>query len=93
MIQPSVFQWDGTMFMKRKCDEPVQMVASVPPNVEHVMVADSVTRIPVHAFFLHHRLQSIVIPSSVTTIGEYAFQGCSSLRSIDIPASVTRIGM
>ena len=92
---PSSFNWDGTTVNKRRKytgNDEIVVVANVPLEVEHVVVADSVTEIPAHAFIQHDRLRSIYIPVSVSTIGELAFRRCSSLQSIVIPSSVTTIG-
>ena len=62
------------------------------PNLQTIIIPDSVTTIGNYAFKGCKGLTSITIPDSVTTIGNYAFTGCSGLTSVTIPDSVTSIG-
>ena len=62
------------------------------PNLQTIVIPDSVTSIGESAFYNCSSLTSVTIPSSVTSIGQSAFQGCTSLTSITIPEGVTSIG-
>ena len=61
------------------------------PDVEEIIIPNSVISIENHAFFDCKKLKTIVIPDSVTRIGDNAFYG-SGIESITIPDSVTHIG-
>ena len=62
---PSAFHWDGTTVKKERkmgrSSVQIVDVANVPSKVEHVVVTDSVTKIPAYAFRYHNQLRSIHI--------------------------------
>ncbi len=62
------------------------------PNVESVLIPDSITCIGDYAFSKCVSLTSVTIPESVTSIGNSAFNSCKSLTSITIPNNVTTLG-
>ena len=62
------------------------------PNLENLMIGQSVVMIGVEAFQDCIKLRSVTIPYSVTSIQNYAFRGCSILASITIGNSVQIIG-
>ena len=61
-------------------------------EITSIEIPNSVTSIPVYAFYNCSSLTSIEIPNSITSIGGSAFSGCSSLTSVVIPASVRTVG-
>eukprot|EP00980_Cylindrotheca_fusiformis_P011290 scaffold2598_cov136-Cylindrotheca_fusiformis.AAC.5 len=74
----------------------------VSETVRRVKIADTVTKIPDHAFHSHPELEEVVFSSSVQVIGESAFHGCEKLKCIlyqglekeevlGIPSNVKRI--
>ena len=62
-------------------------------SIESVIIPNSISKIPVGAFYLCGNLVSVIMPNSITTIERDAFRLCSKLLSIDIPDSVTSIEM
>ena len=62
------------------------------PNLQTIVIPDSVTSIGRIAFYRCTKLTSITIPEGVTKIGPNAFDCCTRLKSITIPSSVTSIG-
>ena len=62
------------------------------PNLQTIVIPESVTSIGDHAFNNCKSLTSVIIPEGVTTIDKYAFHYCKSLTSITIPSSITSIG-
>ena len=62
------------------------------PNLQTIIIPESVTSIVNYAFHGCTSLTSINIPESVTSIGKSAFRNCTGLTSITIPSSVTSIG-
>ena len=61
-------------------------------TVEKCRIHESVTSIPVDAFFEAKLLKEIIIPNTVTSIGSGAFYNCRKLESIQFPSSLTMIG-
>ena len=61
------------------------------PNIRHIELPNTLTKIGYGAFADFRLLKEITIPNSVTSIGSDAFYGCSSLTEITIPNSVTSI--
>lgn len=55
-----------------------------PPNVEEVMIGDSVNRIPGYFLKDNKSLKEIKINNSVRTIGYNAFENCVSLEDVEI---------
>ncbi|MDD6968482.1 MAG: leucine-rich repeat domain-containing protein [Treponema sp.] len=53
------------------------------PNLQTIIIPESVTSIGYQAFFGCTGLTSITIPESVTSIGHYAFYYCKSLTTIN----------
>lgn len=62
------------------------------PNLEKIILPDSVTQIGQEAFSHCESLKTVGLPNYITTIEERAFYGCYALESIIIPDSVTEIG-
>ena len=62
------------------------------PNLESVVIPDTVTTIGPSAFSSCEKLTTITIPDSVTKIDNTAFASCTKLADISIPNSVTTIG-
>lgn len=62
------------------------------PNLQTIVIPESVTSIGYWAFSGCSSLTSFNIPESVTSIGSCAFSGCFGLTSVIIPESVTSIG-
>ena len=61
------------------------------PEMETLVIPDSVEKIGYYAFAYCRNLKKVTIPDSVTTIAERAFEGCESLKEIRLPAGLTRI--
>lgn len=61
-------------------------------NLSEVILPDTVTAIPDHAFYGCRSLESIRIPDGVTAIGSGAFARCDNLKDINLPDGVTSIG-
>lgn len=62
------------------------------PDLETVILPETITSIGIKAFICCQNLKTINIPENVNTIESFAFWGCSSLTSIVIPEGVTSIG-
>lgn len=58
------------------------------PNLNSVIIPDSVTRISQYAF-IGSSISSITIPNTITYIGNYAFARCSNLTSIVFQGAIT----
>lgn len=61
------------------------------PEMETLVIPDSVVRIRPYAFAYCQNLVSVEIPDSVTAIGDRSFEGCESLKEIRLPAGLTEI--
>ena len=62
------------------------------PNLENVILPNSIIKIGEGAFVGCAKLVNINLPNSLRTIESQAFSGCSMLEDIEIPQSVTSIG-
>ena len=61
------------------------------PEMETLVIPDSVEKISGYAFAYCMNLRSVTIPDSVRTIGDRAFEGCESLKEIRLPAGLEEI--
>ncbi len=61
------------------------------PEMETLVIPDSVEKISGYAFAYCMNLRSVTIPDSVRTIGDRAFEGCESLKAIRLPAGLEEI--
>lgn len=62
------------------------------PNVEEVILPESVKTISEEAFWTCSKLQKVNIPKGLTEIGEGVFYQCSSLNYIKLPDGLKKIG-
>lgn len=60
--------------------------------IEHIVIADGVTKISAYAFCREDNLIDVVIPESVTSIGEAAFAATPELKELTISDNVNYIG-
>ena len=66
---------------------------TVPKNVTHVIVHESVTVIPRDAFRECRDLKEVILPEGLLEIGWRAFGGCTSLVNIKFPSTLRDIGI
>ncbi len=62
------------------------------PNLETVIIADSVRNINSNAFQGCSELKKVVLSKNLNGISGGTFRGCTSLTEIEIPSSVRKIG-
>lgn len=60
--------------------------------IEHIVIADGVTKISDFAFCREDNLVDVVIPDSVTSIGTAAFAGDSMLKELNLSNNIIYIG-
>lgn len=60
--------------------------------IEHIVIADGVTKISDFAFCREDNLLDVVIPDSVTSIGTAAFASSSMLKELTLSENITYIG-
>ena len=65
---------------------------TVPKNVTHVIVHESVTVIPRDAFRFCCDLKEVILPEGLLEIGKQAFESCTSLVNINFPSTLRVIG-
>ncbi len=73
-------------------EKSLEELSDVLELVQHVEVAEGVTRIPDWEFTHCKNLLTVKLPSTLVEIGDCAFSMCRQLHSINIPSSVTDIG-
>lgn len=61
-------------------------------QVQHIVIAEGVTRIGNYAFYDMPNLQTVRFPDSLREIGDFAFRCDENLSAIDLPASLVKIG-
>ncbi len=61
------------------------------PNLEEILISDSVTSIGPYSFNGCAKLKSIDLPETLTDIQNHAFYGCTGLERISLPQGVTAI--
>ncbi len=62
------------------------------PNIQSVVLPNSVTSVHVRAFADCPNLETVVLPNSLSVIEEETFSNCPKLSSIDLPQDVSIIG-
>ncbi len=62
------------------------------PDVEEIVLPDSVRTIGIYAFSNCASLRTVTLPEGLTVIDEMAFRGCKALASIDLPESLEVLG-
>lgn len=85
IIIPEEVTYDGVTFLV------IGIESMASPDLNSVILPNSITWIGSHAFDGCHNLSRINIPNSVTEIGSQAFMGCFSLTDIVIPEKITMI--
>jgi hypothetical protein len=66
---------------------------TVPDDVTHVIVDESVTTIKKEVFLMCSQLVSVIMGDNVKRIEMYAFEGCTALRFVRLSRTLECIGM
>ena len=94
-IGPWAF-WQNETLVKVVIPEGVIIIGALSfsecPNLEEVIIPDTVQEIGVAVFQHSGKLKSITFPYGLTEIGEQMFYMCHSLESVSIPDTVQYIG-
>ncbi|MBP3253639.1 MAG: leucine-rich repeat domain-containing protein [Bacteroidales bacterium] len=62
------------------------------PNLDKVIVGDSVELLPVFIFDACTKITSVNFPNSLKKIGDFAFRGCNRITSLSFPENLEYIG-
>lgn len=82
----------GTIVVKDGTKAILDFTFSNQPNIQSVVLPESVTSIHIQAFGDCPNLESVVLPSKLETIEDHTFQYCEKLTNIKLPDALKLIG-
>ena len=82
----------GTIVVKDGTKAILDFTFSNQPNIQSVVLPESVTSIHIQAFGDCPNLESVVLPSKLEAIEDHTFQYCEKLTNIKLPDALKLIG-
>ena len=82
----------GTIVVRDGTKAVLDFTFSNQPNIQSVVLPESVTSVHMQAFGDCPNLESVTLPTWLSVIGDYTFQNCSKLQNINLPLGLDQIG-
>ena len=82
----------GTIVVRDGTKAVLDFTFSNQPNIQSVVLPESVTSVHMQAFGDCPNLESVTLPTWLSVIEDYTFQNCSKLQNINLPLGLDQIG-